>query len=72
MMTIKSWADFHVEPMNDPDDWSDDGSVTENPHKRAIWKGINLTTMYNDEVHGVKNETIDRTISDAGSVENTE
>lgn len=52
----KSWADFHVEPLDDPDDWSDDGSVTENPHKRVIWRGISMSTMYNDEVHGVKND----------------
>lgn len=52
----KSWSDFHVEPLDDPDDWSDDGSVTENPHKRVIWRGISMTTMYNDEVHGVESQ----------------
>ena len=67
----RSWADFHVEPLDDPDDWSDDGSVTENPHKRVIWRGISMTTMYNDEVHGVKNETTNCGINNAGSVENT-
>lgn len=46
----RSWGDFHVEPLDEFEDDDDDKT----PHLRAIWRGIDLTTMHNDEVHGVK------------------
>jgi hypothetical protein len=49
-MMKRSWGDFHVEPLEIEDD--DDDKTT---HRRIIWRGIDLTTMHNDEVHGVKN-----------------
>jgi hypothetical protein len=48
---MRDWADFHVEPLKIEDDDED-----KTPHRRAIWRGMDLTTMHNDEVHGVKNE----------------
>lgn len=67
----RSWADFHVEPI-EAEEWDEEYfPYAKHPHQRAIWRGIDLTTMHNDEVHGVKNETINHTINNAGSVENT-
>lgn len=51
----RSWADFHVEPI-EAEDEEDYVPGAKNPHRRAIWRGIDLTTMHNDEVHGVKND----------------
>ena len=51
----RSWADFHVEPI-EAEDEEDYVPGAKHPHRRAIWRGIDLTTMYNDEVHGVKND----------------
>lgn len=66
----RSWADFHVEPI-EAEDEEDYVPGAKHPHRRAIWEGIDLTTMHNDEVHGVKNETNNIAINNAGSVENT-
>jgi hypothetical protein len=49
----RSWADFHVEPI-EAEDEEDYVPGAKHPHRRAIWRGIDLTTMHNDEVHGVK------------------
>jgi hypothetical protein len=49
---MRDWADFHVEPLKIEDDDDD-----KTPHRRAIWRGMNLTTMHNDEVHGVTDDT---------------
>ena len=38
----KDWLEFHVEPV-------DEGKPS---HVRAIWHGIDLKTMHNDEIHG--------------------
>lgn len=51
----RSWADFHVEPI-EAEDEEDYVPGAKHPHRRAIWRGIDLTTMHNDEVHGVKND----------------
>jgi hypothetical protein len=52
----KSWADFHVEPI-EAEEWDEEYFPgAKHPHQRAIWRGIDLTTMHNDEVHGVKND----------------
>jgi hypothetical protein len=52
---MRSWGDFHVEPI-EPHEWDEECfPEARHPHQRAIWQGIDLTTMHNDEVHGVKN-----------------
>lgn len=52
---MRSWGEFHVEPI-EAEEWDEEYFPGRNhPHQRAIWRGIDLTTMYNDEVHGVKN-----------------
>ena len=51
----RSWGDFHVEPI-EAEDEEDYVPGATHPHRRAIWRGIDLTTMHNDEVHGVKND----------------
>lgn len=51
----RSWADFHVEPI-EAEDEEDYVPGAKHPHRRAIWRGIDLTTMHNDEVHGAKND----------------
>lgn len=52
----RSWADFHVEPI-EAEEWDEEYFPdAKHPHQRAIWRGIDLTTMHNDEVHGVKND----------------
>lgn len=52
---MKRWGDFHVKPIQ-PHEWDEECSPgAKHPHRRAIWRGIDLTTMHNDEVHGVKN-----------------
>ena len=67
----RSWADFHVEPI-EAEEWDEEYFPdAKHPHQRAIWRGIDLTTMHNDEVHGVKNEAINCGINNAGSIENT-
>ncbi len=66
----RSWADFHVEPI-EAEDEEDYVPGAPHPHRRAIWRGIDLTTMHNDEVHGVKNAITNYRINNAGSVENT-
>lgn len=67
----KSWADFHVEPI-EAEEWDEEYFPdAKHPHQRAIWRGIDLTTMHNDEVHGVKNAITNYRINNAGSVENT-
>lgn len=51
----RSWGDFHVEPI-EAEEWDEEYHPdAKHPHQRAIWRGIDLTTMHNDEVHGVKN-----------------
>lgn len=51
----KDWIDFHVEPI-EAEEWDEEHFPdAKHPHQRAIWRGIDLTTMHNDEVHGVKN-----------------
>ena len=67
----RSWADFHVEPI-EAEEWDEEYFPdAKHPHQRAIWRGIDLTTMHNDEVHGVKNAITNYRINNAGSVENT-
>ncbi len=67
----RSWGDFHVEPI-EAEEWDEEYFPdAKHPHQRAIWRGIDLTTMHNDEVHGVKNEAINCGINNARSVENT-
>jgi hypothetical protein len=61
-MMKRSWGDFHVEPIEAAD--------AKHPHQRAIWRGIDLTTMHNDEVHGVSND-INYGSRHERSVENT-
>jgi len=52
---MRSWGEFHVEPI-EAEEWDEEYFPGRNhPHQRAIWRGIDLTTMYNDEVHGVRN-----------------
>ena len=65
----RSWADFHVEPI-EAEDEEDYVPGAKHPHRRAIWEGMNLTTMHNDQVHGVNNETNNHRINNARSVEN--
>ena len=67
----RSWADFHVEPI-EAEEWDEEYFPdAKHPHQRAIWRGIDLTTMHNDEVHGVKNAITNYRINNAGRVENT-
>ena len=56
----RSWGDFHVEPI-EAEEWDEEyPSARYDPHQRAIWRGIDLTTMHNDEVHGIqRKETTD-------------
>lgn len=69
---MRSWGEFHVEPI-EAEEWDEEYFPGRNhPHQRAIWRGIDLTTMYNDEVHGVRNETNNCGINNAGSVEDIE
>jgi hypothetical protein len=68
---MRSWADFHVEPI-EAEEWDEEYHPdAKHPHQRAIWRGIDLTTMHNDEVHGVKNGTNYGSRHER-SVENTE
>jgi hypothetical protein len=57
---MRSWADVHVEPI-EAEEWDEEYHPdAKNPHQRAIWRGIDLTTMHNDEVHGIqRKETTD-------------
>ena len=51
---MRSWADFHVEPI-EAEEWDEEYFPdAKHPHQRAIWRGIDLTTMHNDEVHGIQ------------------
>jgi hypothetical protein len=56
----RSWKDFHVEPI-EAEEWDEEYHPdAKHPHQRAIWRGIDLTTMHNDEVHGIqRKETTD-------------
>ena len=56
----RSWGDFHVEPI-EAEEWDEEYHPdAKHPHQRAIWRGIDLTTMHNDEVHGIqRKETTD-------------
>ncbi len=50
----RSWEEFHVEPIL-AEEWDEEYlPEAKHPHQRAIWRGIDLTTMHNDQVHGVK------------------
>ena len=51
----RGWIELHVEPI-EAEEWDEEYHPNaKHPHQRAIWQGISLTTMHNDEVHGVKN-----------------
>jgi hypothetical protein len=53
----RSWGDVHVEPI-EAEEWDEEYHPNaKHPHQRAIWRGIDLTTMHNDEVHGIQRET---------------
>lgn len=66
-----SWIELHVEPI-EAHEWDEEYFPdAKHPHQRAVWRGIDLTTMHNDEVHGVKNAITNYRINNAGSVENT-
>lgn len=47
----KDWLEFHVEPI-EAEDEEYYVAGAKRPHRRAIWRGIDLKTMHNDEVHG--------------------
>ena len=65
-----NWYDLHVEPI-EAEEWDEECFPdAKHPHQRAVWRGIDLTTMHNDEVHGANNETNNCGINNAGSVEN--
>ena len=52
----RGWIDFHVEPI-EAEEWDEEYHPNAKlPHQRAIWRGMELTTMHNDEVHGAKND----------------
>ena len=42
---MRSWEEFHVEPI-EAEEWDEEYFPGRNhPHQRAIWRGIDLTTM---------------------------
>lgn len=52
----RGWIEVHVEPI-EAEEWDEEYHPNaKNPHQRAIWRGMELTTMHNDEVHGAKND----------------
>jgi hypothetical protein len=52
-MMKKDWLEFHVEPVEA--EYFDESQPEGKPsHVRAIWHGIDLKTMHNDEIHGAK------------------
>jgi hypothetical protein len=70
-MMKRSWGDFHVEPI-EAEEWDEEYHPdAKHPHQRAIWRGIDLTTMHNDEVHGIqRKETTDSKATAAVKREN--
>jgi hypothetical protein len=63
----RGWIELHVEPI-EAEEWDEEYHPNaKNPHQRAIWRGMELTTMHNDEVHEAKNDqqsgTTERTIA---------
>jgi hypothetical protein len=52
-MMKKDWLEFHVEPVEA--EYFDESQPEGKPsHVRAIWHGIDLKTMHNDEIHSAK------------------